>query len=442
MSPTQTREQAPAHAVRALRARNPEPFEARIPGSKSYTNRALVLAAMRMGTTEVVGGLHCEDTRRLAAALASFDGLEVTETEQGFRVQRTREVLGAPQTECHMGAAGTPARFLLAFAAAAEGATVVTGTARLCERPMGDILDALRAIGIRCECLAREGCLPVRIHGGRPQTRDWRIHAGVSSQFTSSLLLYASQQPGSEPITIELAGNQVSRPYVEMTRALMKECGLSAERVAEDRIVVTPGRPASARIAVEVDASGMSYFLAAAAVTGGTVRIPGIGGGSAQGDVGLARAFERMGCRLAMHPDGIELTGGKLRGIDIDMETMPDVVLTLAAVAARAEGTTRITNIANLRVKECDRIHAAAAELQRLGVEVEEGPDFLVIHPRGELTPAEIHTYDDHRVAMAFAVLGLVQDGIRIEDPGCVAKSFPGFWDELGRFQRHHDGGF
>jgi 3-phosphoshikimate 1-carboxyvinyltransferase len=442
MSTTTKKPTAPPRAVESLKKRNPEPFVARIPGSKSYTNRALVLAAMRRGTTEVTGGLDCEDTQRLAAALASFSGLSVASTGTGFRVERSQDVLGAPTKEVHMGAAGTPARFMLAFAAAARGTTVVTGTPRLCERPMGDILTTLRAIGIRCECLGKEGCLPVRVHGGAPKTRTWRIHAGVSSQFTSSLLLYASQQAPGEPIEIELEGHQVSRPYVEMTRAMMEECGLRTERVREDRIHVTPGMPKAATIPVEVDASGMSYFLAAAAVTGSTVEIPGIGAGSAQGDVGLARAFERMGCRLELGPRSIRLTGAPLRGIEIDMETMPDVVLTLAAVAARATGTTRITNIANLRVKECDRIHAAAAELARLGVKVEEGQDFLVVHPSGKVTPAEVHTYDDHRVAMAFSVLGLVQPGITIEDPDCVAKSFPGFWQELARFTRHHNGGF
>ncbi|NOT30801.1 MAG: 3-phosphoshikimate 1-carboxyvinyltransferase [Planctomycetes bacterium] len=436
-----------ARLVETLHKHNPAPFSARIPGSKSYTNRALVLAALRMGTTEVVGGLDCDDTQRLAVALASFVGLALESTPTGFRVRREREVLDAPAWELHMGAAGTPARFMLAFAAAARGATVVTGTPRLCERPMGDILAALRALGIRCECLAKEGCLPVRVHGGRPSTNRWRIHGGVSSQFTSSLLLYAAQQPGPEPVTIEIEGHQVSRPYVEMTRALMKACGILAERVREDAIVVRPARPSVEHIPVEVDASGMSYFLAAAAVTGTTVEIPGIGAGSAQGDVGLARAFERMGCEVELGESSLRITGRALRGIDIDMETMPDVVLTLAVVAARAQGTTRITNIANLRVKECDRIHAAASELQRLGVEVEEGRDFLVIQPRGKgpeasNAPAQIHTYDDHRVAMAFGILGLVHEGITIEDPDCVAKSFPGFWQELARFTRHHNGGF
>ena len=435
-----TKPNASPRAIACLTRTSADAYSAHIPGSKSYTNRALVLAASRQGTTEVVGGLDCDDTRRLARALDAFDGLEVRASPDGFRVVRSREHLCAPEAEIHMGAAGTPARFALAFSAAAQGSTVVTGTPRLCERPMADLLTTLRSIGIRCECLGAEGHLPTRIHGGSVTTKEWSIHGGVSSQFTSSLLLYAAQQ-ASGPIHVHIEGNQVSRPYVEMTRAMMRACGIGSERRAEDHIVVLPKEPALERIQVEVDASGMSYFLAAAAVTGTTVLIPGIGRGSAQGDVGLARALERMGCKLDLGDSSISLTGGPLRGIDIDMETMPDVVLTLAAVAARAEGPTRITNIANLRVKECDRIHAAAAELGRLGARVDEGSDSLLIHPTTQLRPALVHTYDDHRVAMAFAILGLVSPGVEIEDPDCVAKSFPDYWNELERFRAHHSAG-
>ncbi len=425
--------------IAPLRRINDDAFVASVPGSKSYTNRALVLASQRMGTTRVANALFSDDTELLAKALGSFQGLEVEKTGDGFVVTRTREQLAAPREEVFMGGAGTPARFLLSFASTAEGATVVTGIPRLCERPMGDLLASLSSIGIRYDSLGTPDHLPCRIHGGSIATKDWKIHGGVSSQFTSSLCLLAAQQ-GCGPIRIEIEGNQVSRPYVNMTLAMMNACGIEAKRDGYDAIVVTPRRPTTDTIPVEVDASGMSYFLAAAAVTGSTVEIPGIGASSAQGDVGLARAFERMGCKLAHGSDAIRITGGRLRGIDIDMDTMPDVVLTLAAVAALADGPTRIHNIANLRLKECDRIDAAARELERLGVAVDEGPDYLVIHPDGPLRPAQIRTYDDHRVAMSFAVLGLVSDGIEIEDPGCVAKSFPNFWDEFNRFRAHHDG--
>jgi 3-phosphoshikimate 1-carboxyvinyltransferase len=426
--------------ITKLQGRNPAPFIARIPGSKSYTNRALLLAAMRPGRTTIQGGLDCDDTRVLAKALDAFGGISAEFAEdRRILVERSAERLSAPANEVHMGAAGTPARFMLAFAAAAQGKTIVTGTPRLCERPMDDIINALRDMGIQCDCLGKEGCLPVAVHGGSPNGRRWRIGAEVSSQFTSSLLLYASQQTGSEPVHITLVGNQVSRPYVEMTRSIMAQCGIRTERVGEDCIVVHPGSPKHDTIQVETDASGMSYFLALAAVTQTTVEIPGIGRNSVQGDVGLARAFADMGCTVALEDDLIRIQGGPLRGIDIDMETMPDVVLTLCAVAARATGTTRITNIANLRVKECDRIHAAAAELNRLGTKATEGEDFLVIEPTGQILPASVHTYDDHRVAMTFAILGLLGDGVRIEDPDCVRKSFPDYWREFERFVAHHE---
>ncbi len=425
---------------RPLAGRNPAPYVASVPGSKSYTNRALVLASQRMGTTEVRNGLVCDDTVGLAAALDSFEGLSITRNGDVFQVVRTKERLGAPEKPCHMGGAGTPARFMMAFAAAAEGVTEVTGIPRLCERPMDDLIDSLRSLGISVECVGSEGCLPVRITGGTPRIDgEWTIDGGVSSQFTSSLLLFAAQQTRG-PIRVVVGGNVVSKPYVDMTIAMMNEVGIGVARDGERAIVVQPGKPAHDHIDVEPDASGMSYFLAAAAATATTVEIPGIGQASAQGDVGLARAFADMGCKVELAKDRIRITGQPLTGIDIDMDTMPDVVLTLAVVAPFATGPTRITNIANLRVKECDRINAAARELERLGVKVEEGPDWLVVHPATTTKAARIHTYDDHRVAMAFAVFGLVRDGVDIEDPDCVSKSFPGFWKELARFRAHHDG--
>ena len=426
--------------IRRLTRTSDVTFEARVPGSKSYTNRALLLAAMRHGETTVSGALHCDDTRYLAECLGSFDGLDVKTTADGFEVRRDPRRLGAPARELFAGAAGTPARFLLAFAASAEGETIVTGNARLCERPMDDLLDALRRLGVRCDCLGQEGCLPVRVHGTPSPSGEWSIHGGVSSQFLSSLLLLASQQSDG-PIGVSVTGHLVSRPYVRMTLSMLNAQGIEAEEVAEDRFVVHPAMPRGPEIPIEVDASGMSYFLIAAAITQTTVRIDGIGAESAQGDVGLAQALAGMGCQLEMSDDYLILSGRPLRGIEVDMETMPDVVLSLAIAAALAEGETRITNIANLRIKECDRIHAAAAELQRLGIDVEEGDDFLVIKPDGcSIRPARVETYDDHRVAMSFGLLRLLYDGIEIEDPACVAKSFPGFWDELARFVEHHDG--
>lgn len=431
---------ADTSSITPLKARSDAPFSAQIPGSKSYTNRALVVAAQRPGTTRITGALHCDDTLRLAECLDAFDGLKVVKTKTGFDVARTAEKIGEPDKDLFAGAAGTPARFLLSFAASTLASATVTGTERLCERPMGDLLDALRKIGVRVEPLRREGCLPAKVHGTTISGRDWEISGAVSSQFVSSLLLLAAQQPEG-PINVRVTGHLVSRPYVEMTLRMLADNGIRSEEPQPGLFVIHPGVPNSPEIPVEVDASAMSYFLVAAAITGTETQIPGIGPESAQGDVGLAFALERMGCTLRFEDGSLFLKGGPLRGIDIDMESMPDTVLSLVIAAALAEGETRITNIANLRVKECDRIHAAAAELGRLGVDVEEGEDYLVVRPTGSIKPATIHTYDDHRVAMAFGLLRLLYDGIEIEDPACVAKSFPEFWEELARFKQHHEQG-
>lgn len=424
--------------ITPLTSFNAERFAARIPGSKSYTNRALVIAAQRRGTTHLEGALHSEDTDLLAECLNEFGGLNVSKTDGGFVVTRSLDRLCAPTRELFIGGAGTPARFLLAFAAAAEGATVIKGNPRLNERPMHHLLESLAAMGVRHECLAGDGHLPVRIQGSAVRTRDWTVQGSVSSQFVSSLLIFAAQQPAG-PISVTVPGHLVSRPYVEMTAQMLRDCGIEVQRDAERQSwIVHPAEPRTASIRIEADASGMSYFLAAAALTQTTVVIPGIGRRSVQGDVGFARVLERMGCKLRFEEDSIEIEGAPLTGVEVDMEEMPDTVLTLAAVASQATGETRITNIANLRVKECDRIHAAVTELRRLGVDAEDGADFIVIRPTGRITPATVHTYNDHRVAMSFGLLRLLHDGVGIENEGCVAKSFPGFWTELARFVGHH----
>ncbi len=425
-------------SIAPLTERSASVFLARVPGSKSYTNRALVLAAQRPGTTRIVGALHSQDTENLARALGAFRGIEVAKTADGFVVERVPGPLGAPSAPLDLGGAGTPARLLIAFAAAVQGTTIITGNARLRERPMHHLLDALASIGVQVRCLERQGCLPVAVTGGRPHSDVWTVDGSVSSQFVTSLLLAAAQQ--ERPIRIHMLGNLVSRPYVEMTLHMMRELGIAVASDDLRELVVEPGTITASTITIEPDASAMSYFLAAAALTGTSVRLAGIGSGSAQGDVGLAHALAAMGCRVSLARDEIVLEGGPLRGIDLDMERMPDTVLTLAVVASQAEGDTRISNIANLRVKECDRIHAAVTELARLGVAVEEGDDWLIVRGRAALAPARIHTYDDHRVAMAFGVLKLLAPDIDIEDPACTAKSFPGFWEELARFRAHHVG--
>jgi 3-phosphoshikimate 1-carboxyvinyltransferase len=427
-------------AVTPLKGTTDAPFVARIPGSKSFTNRALVLAAQRRGTTTIEGALHSEDTELLADCLNRFKGLKVAKTSGGFIVERDRAKLSAPDEELYIGAAGTPARFLMSFAAAADGASVITGTKRLCERPMDHLLQSLGRMGVRYECLSAPGRLPVRIWGSPVATSDWTVDGSVSSQFLSSLLIFAAQQT-QEQITVRVPGHLVSRPYVAMTVQMLRDCGIGVESPDSQSWIVRPAEPQKERIDIEVDASGMSYFLAAGALTRSRVIIPGIGQDSAQGDVGFARILQSMGCRVSFNKDSIELDGAPLHGVDVDMETMPDTVLTLAAVASQAVGPTRITNIANLRVKECDRIHATVTELRRLGVDAEDGPDFIIIRPSGRIAGALVHTYDDHRVAMSFGLLRLLHEGIEIENETCVGKSFPGFWAELARFKSHHENG-
>lgn len=431
-------------ALAPLARRNPAPFHPRLPGSKSATQRALLLAAMRPGRTTIANGLHCDDTAALARALAAFDGITVA-TADGFVVTRAPGRLRAPGQPLDLAGAGTAARFLLGFAASVDGATVVGGSARLCERPMHDLIHSLRAFGIRCDELGAPGCLPARVHGGAPEGRIWHVASATSSQFASALLLLASQQPPANgPIELWLDGQPVSTPYLDLTRAMMVQSGLRVDRPNPACFVVHPGTPQHDCIEVEPDASSAGYFLAMAAITGTTVVVSGLGSKSTQADLGIAPALARMGCDVTIGEHEVRLTGkpvhGKpLHGIDVDLAQMPDAALTLAIVAATAEGTSCLTGLATLRHKESNRLDAAARELARLGVRVDAGADYLRIEPTGALRPSAIDSYEDHRVAMAFACLGLVTDGIAIGDRACVTKSFPGFWDEFARFAAHHD---
>lgn len=408
---------------------------ATIPGSKSFTNRALILAAQRMGSTRVKNALICDDTLYLARALDKFGGLEVIQDQRDFILTRTADKLTAPVEPLFVGGAGTPARFLLAFAAAAEGETTVTGNARLTERPMGHILQSLAAAGIVLRNGGSPDCLPVTVKGSAPSSYEWAVNGTVSSQFVSSMLLFAAQQD-TERVEITVDEGLVSIPYVRMTLSMMRSVGIDVEQVSGRKFIVTPGRPQADQINIEVDASGMSYLLTAAALTRSTVTIPGIGEDSVQGDIGLARAYERMGCKVEFGKDSLTLKGMPLRGIDIDMEDMPDVVLSLAIAASQASTPTHITNVGNLRVKECDRIAAICNGLGRLGIKTEEGSDWIKIHP-GRPRPGLVEAYDDHRVAMAFSLLGLLHDGIEIDNHECVAKSFPEFWEEMDRYCRN-----
>lgn len=400
-------------------------------GSKSYTNRAIAIASLAEEPTQIRGALLSDDTLYFADAVAQFGHVttQIDHTTHTIHVTPTGQPMRAPKEDIYVGAAGTPLRFLISLAGLAQGTTTITGTARMQERPMGDLLTALSPLGVEAVAVRGNGSPPIRVTGGTFRGGATRISGAVSSQFTSSLLI--SSVKAEQDTEITLVDDLVSKPYIEMTLASLAAAGIRIERDGYRRFTVPAGQSfTGGQVTVEPDASGMSYFLAAAAVLGGRVTIPGIGSGSHQGDVGLIDVLARMGAHAEVTEDSLTLKGGALHGIDVDMEAMPDVVPTLAVVAAFAQGSTRITNIASLRIKECDRIAAVTTELRKMGITVEEFDDAMTIHggtPRG----AVIDTYDDHRIAMSFAIAGLRTEGVVINDPGCVAKSFPTFWQAL-----------
>lgn len=402
-----------------------------VPGSKSYTNRYLAIAALSGLETVIEGALLSDDTIYLARAIEAFGHVraEIDTAAASIRIVPTGKPMRAPAEEIYVGGAGTPLRFLVSLAGHASGTTVITGNSRMQERPVGDLLTSLPPLGVEAVAVRGNGCPPVRVTGGNFRGGATEINGTVSSQFTSSLLISAARAAQDTHITV--VGNLISRPYINMTISALAEMGVHVAREGYRKFSVNAGQKfRGGTVRVEPDASGMSYFLAAAAITGGRVAINGIGARSCQGDVGLIRALKTMGCHIDLGDDWVTVTGGALHGIDIDMGGMPDVAPTLAVVAAFARGSTRITGIGSLRVKECDRIAAVTTELRKMGVTVEEFPDALHI-TGGTPHSAVIDTYDDHRIAMAFAVTGLQIPGVTIRDPGCVAKSFPTFWQCL-----------
>lgn len=401
-------------------------------GSKSYTNRHIAIAALCPHPTKLRNALLAEDTRLLAAAVAAFGHVDVTidEAENTISLVPNGLPMRAPADPTYMGNAGTGLRALITLASLADGRTLITGNARMEERPMGDLLAALGPLGVRARSVRDNGSPPIEVHGVSLGGGSTAISGGVSSQFTTSLMLSAPR--AATDVEISVVDDMVSKPYIDMTIAAMARTGVEVRRDGYTWFGVRAGQTyQGGDIVVEPDASGMSYFLAAAAILGGRARVPGIGTDSAQGDVGLVAALVSMGCRAVVTEDSVAVEGGELSGIEIDMENMPDVAPTLAMVAAYAKGTTHITGIGNLRLKECDRIQAMSDELAKMGATVRSTPDTMTIEGGAALHGAEIDTYDDHRVAMCFAIAGLRTPGVIIKNPGCVRKSFPDFWRKL-----------
>ncbi len=412
-------------------ASGPVSAAVRLPGSKSITNRALLLAALADGQSRLLAPLHSEDTFYMAQALRAL-GVSVDEQPDGdFLVTGTDGKFSAPAETLFIGNSGTTVRFLTAAACLAPaGADVVLdGVARMRQRPIRDLVGALLTLGVDAECLNGGGCPPVRGRGGGLPGGACRLRGDVSSQFLTALLQVAPY--AHTTVEIEIVGELISKPYIDITRSVMASFGVEMVNDGYRRLSVPSGqRYAGREFAVEADASNASYFLAAAAVTGGTVTLDNLGTDSIQGDIKFVDVLERMGCTVKRGPQ-ITLTGpAKLNAIEADMEAIPDTAQTLAVVCAFADGPSHLTHLASLRVKETDRVAAVAKELPKLGVRVDEGQGDWTIHPSTNETymGAAIDTYDDHRMAMAFAVAGLKIPGVVINNPGCVAKTFPDFW--------------
>lgn len=406
-----------------------------VPGSKSLTQRALIAAALAEGVSSLIGPLASEDTAYTIGALRLMGiGVDDTDPEQ-WVVQGTCGRIRQPGQEIYLGNNGTATRFLTSVAALGHGRFRISGGERMSERPIGPLMEALQGWKVDIMSEADNDCPPLLIDADGLSGGKTVLPEGKSSQYLSSLLLVAPY--GAQPAELEVLGEVLSRPYVEMTLAVMADFAIRVEAAPSLNYFRIPkGCYQGTRYRIEGDASGASYFWAAAAVTGGMVTVSNVPVPSLQGDAQLVPLLARMGCLVSLIDGGISVQGPeKLQSIEVDMGNMPDVAPTLAVVAAFAEGTTVINNIAHLRIKECDRLSAMISELRKMGADVEEEPDRMIIHGRADgsnLHGAEIETYEDHRIAMCFGVAGSKIAGVRIRNEHCVGKSFPDFWQ---RFQ-------
>jgi 3-phosphoshikimate 1-carboxyvinyltransferase len=404
-----------------------------VPGSKSLTNRALVCAALAPGESVIENASDSTDSSLLANGLNQL-GVLVLRNGSRWSVRGTGGRLFAPKFPIPVGNAGTTLRFFLSLTALAEGRTVLEGAQRMAERPQNELLGALQEAGVRA--FQAPGVPRYEVQGGGLRGGEVHLRQGRSSQFLSSLLLAAPYS--SRPLTIIVDGPAVSAPYVKMTLGVMEKFGISmASPGAGGRYVfASPLMYKATHYTVEPDASGASYGLGAAAIAGGEVLIPGMRIDGLQGDAGFARILGQMGCEVQQESRGLHLRrGDTLHGVDVEMGSMPDVVPTLVAVALFAEGRTRIRNVGHLRFKESDRLSALQVEIRKLGGTLVIHEDGLEVEP-GPLSGASLKTYDDHRLVMTFTLIGLRVPGITVENPQCVAKSFPHFFEEMAQLQR------
>ncbi|MBC7808432.1 MAG: 3-phosphoshikimate 1-carboxyvinyltransferase [Akkermansiaceae bacterium] len=413
-----------------------------VPGSKSITNRALALAALAEGPTVLTNALFADDTARMMDCLRALGFVVDDEPEhERITVHGQGGVIPANRAAAlFVGNSGTTARFITPLAALGHGTFLLDGVARMRERPIGDLLHALQALGVHAESVAGNGCPPLRIDADGLHGGACTIRADKSSQFLSGLLLAAPCAKGEQTV-VTVDGPLLSAPYITITVEMVRAFG-GVIHVSEDgRIFRIPGNQmyrTPGTYAVEPDASSATYFWGAAAITGGTARVPGIGRNALQGDAAFVDVLSAMGCGVRKDDDFIEITGtSKLTGGTFDMNAISDTVMTLAAIAPFADSPTVLENIAHIRHKETDRIAATVTELRRLGVRVDEREDGFTIYPCDKITPtAPVRTYDDHRMAMAFALIGLRVPGVQIADPSCVNKTFPDYFARLERLVR------
>lgn len=397
----------------------------RVPGSKSITNRALLCAALAGGTSTIRGALVADDTAAMTQAIAAL-GATVEASDDGVTVTVTgADLSGSDERQVFARQSGTTSRLVLPAAALRGGPTYLDGAEQLRARPFGPQIEALRQLGGRVEELGRPGCLPLRIRGPvRGGTAN--VSGDISSQFVSGLLIAGPLM--ADGLQINVTTQLVSEPYVEITRRVMAAFGAGV-----DDLTVAPTGYRPSEFTVEPDASSASYFFAAAAVTGGRVTVEGIGSSSMQGDAHFVDVLEAMGASVLREQNRTTVTGpacGGLRGVDIDMRDISDTAQTLAATAVFADGPTRVRGIGFIRGKETNRISAVVTELGRAGIETHEHDDGFTVVP-GKPRPTVFHTYEDHRMAMSLALLGLRWPGMRLADPGCVAKTYPGFFEDL-----------
>jgi 3-phosphoshikimate 1-carboxyvinyltransferase len=404
----------------------------RPPGSKSLTNRALVCAALAEGPSTLLGALDSEDTRVMIEALRVLGlGVQHDRRAQTVQLDGCRGRLPVGEANLYTANSGTTLRFLTAMVTLGHGRFRLDGSPRMRERPVQDLLAALRQLGSTATSELDNGCPPVVVQSDGLPGGTASIAGDISSQFLSGLLMAAPY--ARQSVELLVSGQLVSKPYIEMTLAVMESFGVTVEAESLARFVVPAGQVYQGRrYEVEPDASAASYFFAAAAVTGGQVTVEGLSRHSLQGDVAFCDCLAQMGCDVRYGDHWITVVGKPLHGITVDMNAISDTVQTLAAVALFAEGPTTITGVAHIRHKETDRLAAVATELRKLGAEVDERADGLRI-AAGQRRGAAIDTYDDHRMAMSMAVVGLVQPGVVIRDPGCTAKTYPGFFDDLAQ---------